>query len=42
VRTLAVAVASQEGPAELLAEADGVVEGVAAVESLLAVLAAVA
>jgi len=39
VRTLAVAVASAEAPPELLAEADGVVESVAAVEALLGALA---
>jgi trehalose 6-phosphate phosphatase len=39
VRTLAVAVASAESPPELLAEADGVVESVAAVAELLAALA---
>jgi hypothetical protein len=37
---LAVAVASAEAPAELLAEADGTVDGVAGVEALLAKLVA--
>jgi trehalose 6-phosphate phosphatase len=40
LHTLAVAVASAEMPAELLTEADGVAEGVDAVEALLAALAA--
>jgi trehalose 6-phosphate phosphatase len=40
VRTLAIAVASAEMAAELLAEADGVAEGVDAVEALLGALVA--
>ena len=40
VRSLALAVTSGEMPPELLAEADGVVDGVGAVEDLLAALAA--
>jgi trehalose 6-phosphate phosphatase len=40
VHTLNIAVASSEMPPELLAEADGLVDGVAAVEALLLALAA--
>ncbi|HZS00189.1 MAG TPA: trehalose-phosphatase [Chloroflexota bacterium] len=39
VRALTVAVASPEAPAELLAAADGIVDGVAGVEALLTALA---